>query len=110
MALSSEAHVIVFVVNDSRRPARFCSDQSRYRRGNGRLRLLPTKPTSHPFTNSDHMIEGHPQHLGNDLLNLSRMLRRRVDRHLSKLAWHSNRNMRLQIKMFLPSDMQNSFQ
>ena len=68
MAFAGESHVIIFVVNDSRRTARFaCRDQSRHHRRLRRLRFLSAESAAHPLADDDDLIELDAQHLGYQL-------------------------------------------
>ena len=103
MPLAGDAHVVVFVVDDSCRPAGFVRDECSQHRGNRGLRFLAAERAAHPLANAHDLVVSHAQHLGHHGLNLGGVLRRRMHDHLPLLARIGDGRLRFQIELLLPA-------
>ena len=101
VTFAGDSHVVVFVVDDAGRAARFASDQRGHHRRDRRLRFLAAKRPAHPFADANNFVLADAEHLGNERLNLGRILRRRMNEHLPLLAGVGNRRLRFEIELLL---------
>ena len=101
--LPVDAHVVVFVVDDARRPAGFVGHERGHHRRDRGLRFLAAERAAHPLADAHDLVLADAEHLGHDGLNLGRVLRRRVDDHLALLAGIGDRRLRFEIELLLPA-------
>ena len=62
---------------------------------------LPPNAAAHPLADADDFVLAEAEHLGDDGLDLGRVLRGGVDDHLALLAGVGDRGLRLEIKLLL---------
>ena len=71
---------------------------------------LPPNAAAHPLADADDLMLADAEHLGDDDLNLGRILRRRVDDHLALLAGIGDRGLRFEIKLLLAAAVEHAAQ
>ena len=86
MALAGRAHVVVFAVDDARGATGAIDHQRGHHRRDRGLRFLAAEAAAHALADADHLVLAAAQHLGDDGLDLGRVLRRGVDDDLARFA------------------------
>ena len=104
MALAGQHEVVVAVEADLARTAGHAGGERGDRRPGAGLALLAAEAAAHaPRLDGDERIR-HSEDARDNVLNLGRILRRRVHSHLVALAGKGERRLALEIKMLLPAD------
>ena len=104
MSLAGEAEVLFVAKHEPGRPARLGGDQCREQGRQCGLRLFPAEAAAHPPADADDLVQRQAQRMGDDRLNLARVLRGRMDRDLTRFAGDGEGGLRLQVEMLLPAD------
>ena len=102
--LAGHRHVGIAVEPKLAGPAGHARRQRRDHRPLGRLRFLAAKTAAHAADPAGHERIRQRENPRDDVLDLARMLGRRIDQHRAVLAWNRERNLAFQIKMFLTAD------
>ena len=101
MALAGADDVVVAVGAQLDRPAGGASEQRRGDRVHRSLRLLAAKATAEaPQLDRDRSV-GNVERSGDKMLDLGRVLRRRIQQHLAALPGNGKRDLSLEIEMLL---------
>jgi len=99
VAFPGRVHVVVFAVDDARRPLRLLRDERGDDGGMRGLTFLPAERAAHPFRHDRDFVNGEPQQMRNGVLHLGGVLRRRVHRELIEFAGDGDRRLRLEVEV-----------
>ena len=109
VTLSGHRHVVVAIEADLRGTAGHVHGQRGEARPLRRLGLLAAEGTAHPPALAHHRGPRHPEHVGDEVLHLRRMLGRGPDPHLVVLSWNRERRLPLEVEVLLAADAHPAF-
>ena len=105
MPLAGQHEIIITVIDCLGWPA---GDMRRQRRQDGRkiaLTFLAAEGAAHAPCLDGHGMVRQAEAVGHLVLDLGRVLRRAMQRHVPVLARNGERRLPLEIEMFLPADL-----
>ena len=110
MPLAGQHEIIIAVIDRLGRPT---GDMRRQRRQDGRkiaLAFLATKGPAHAARLDSHGIVRQAEAVSHLVLDLGRVLRRAMQRHVPVLARNGERRLPLEREMLLPTDLDTARQ
>ena len=110
MTLAGHHHVVVAIETKLGRAAGHAGREGGEARPLRRLRLLAAERPAHPPALTHHRRMRRPEHAGDEVLHLGRMLGGGVDPHLVVLAGDGESRLSLEIEVFLAADAHVTFE
>ena len=110
MTLPGHRHVVVAVEADLRGTAGHARGERCEARPLRRLGLLAAEGTAHAPALAYHRRTRHPQHVGDEVLDLGRMLGGRPDPHLVVLSGYRERRLPFEVEVLLAADPHPAFE
>ncbi len=104
VALAGDDHVVVAVGPALGGASRPLGDEGAQAGEQVALGLLAAEGAAHAADLDGHRVRGDAQHLGDHVLDLGRVLRRRIDGDLVVLAGDRQGDLPLEIEVLLPAD------
>ena len=104
MTLAGQHHVLIAIEAHPGRSSCHLGGQSGQRRRSGGLRFLAAESAAHARDRNDHLVGRNPEHMGNTVLHLGRVLRGTGDVHRAVFARLGIGRLHLEVKMLLPAE------